>query len=218
MDYSRTSYNGSPTSKVSSVVLDIQCFKDNDNEFIVKEASVVDLATGTLLLYHVALPPFDRGLLSEEKLRESYWLSKHCHGLDWNRGDIPYQVMMDQLRVCLSGRAVIYVKGLEKKIFVTKRLLDSTLLPTCRSIHTPPVIIDISDYGCGSLSSLSNLLSASTVRCGQHNSVWTRCALANSVQLRSWLLLTGNRNSHSHSSTFNTGGVDEVDGQWTPSK
>lgn len=98
-----------------SVVLDIQCFKDNNNEYIVKEASVIEVSSGTLLLHHIARPPFDRDSLSEEKLRESYWLVKHCHGLEWDQGDIPYHVLIEKLRTCLTAHSTIFVKGCEKK-------------------------------------------------------------------------------------------------------
>ena len=175
----------SPPLHRSAVLLDIQCFKDNNNDYLLKEASVVNVNTGTLLLHHIARAPFDRDLLSEDKLRESYWLTKHCHGLDWNRGDISYYLLMDKLRSCLARRSIIYVKGSQKKDFVQRHLVtDSTLT----------VVIDMSDIGCGSLESTNNLLSSTSIRCGRHKSEQSRCALTNCIVLRSWLLLTDNNN------------------------
>lgn len=197
----------------SSVVIDIQCFKDNDNEFIIKEATVMDLMTGSLLLHNIALPPYDRSVLSDDRLRESYWASKHCHGLEWEQGDIPYHVLMDRLRACLSQRKVIYVKGLEKKRFIKNHLLSNLLLPR-------PSVIDIAVYGCQSLTTIGTLLSADTIRCGQHkNSHKDRCSLAHTGVMRSWLLLTGSHLvkgspcycSSSPSSHNTSSGVDELD-------
>jgi len=167
----------------SSVVLDIQCFNDNTNEFIVKEASVVDVATGTLLLHHIVKPPFDRAFLTDDKLRESYWLTKHCHGLDWNQGDIPYHVLIDKLMCCLAQRSIVYVKGLKKKQFVT-----NTLLPTSSTV----TVVDLGDIGCSSLFTINNLLSINQTRCGHHKCVKNRCALSNVTLLRSWLLMSAN--------------------------
>lgn len=166
-----------PTS--AAVVLDIQCFQDNNNEYLVKEASVVEISTGTLLLHHIARAPFDRDLLLETKLRETYWLTKHCHGLDWNRGDISYHALMDKLRCCLKQRSVVYVKGLQKKEFVQRHLVTTT---------DSTLVIDMTDIGCNSLQ--GNLLSSTSIRCGRHKSDQHRCALANCINLRSWLVMT----------------------------
>jgi len=165
----------------SSVVVDIQCFNDNANEFIVKEASVVDVTTGTLLLHHIAKAPFDRDYLTDDKLRESYWQTKHCHGLDWDQGDILYHVLIDKLTCCLENRSIVYVKGLKKKQFVTDTLLNGM---------SSVVVVDLGDIGCGSLASINNLLSINQTRCGHHKRVQNRCALANVTLLRSWLLMS----------------------------
>ena len=177
------------TGSVDAVILDVQCFKDNTNDLLLKEVSVVEVNSGTILLHHIAKPPFDRDSLTEEKLRESYWLTKHCHGLEWDRGDIPYYVLMDKLRTCLTRRTLVYVKGSEKKEFVQRNFIIDPVTTT---------VVDMSDLGCGSLTSTSNLLSTNVVRCGQHKRRGThkRCALANCTVLRGWLFLTANNNDH----------------------
>jgi len=170
----------------SSVVLDMQCFKDNNNEFILKEVTVIDVTSGTILLHHVAKSPYDRDGLSTEKQRECYWLTKHYHGLQWDQGDITYNVLMDKLRTCLAKRSIVYVKGQLKRDFVLKNLITASDPSTVAA-----TVLDMSDIGCTSLSTISNLLSTNAVRCGQHKSTGHRCSLANSTLLRSWLLMTG---------------------------
>jgi len=176
------------------VVLDIQCFTDDNNEFIVKEASVLDVTTGTLLLHHIARPPFDRDHLSDDKLRESYWQTKHCHGLTWNQGDIPYYVLIEKLRACLRHRSTVYVKGLKKKQYVSRHLVEGVVAPpmTLSQINIAPEteIVDMADIGCSSLATIGNLLSISQIRCGHHKSTRHRCALANTSMLRGWLMLS----------------------------
>lgn len=207
----RNKCQSSMTTQASSVsnvvVIDLQCFKNNNNEFIVKEVCVLDVNTGKVLQHHVTQPPFDQErFLNRAKQRENYWLTKHHHGLDWNSGDIAYHDMIDRLRDCLAQCSVIYVKGPEKKSFVMSTLLPasgvddvdtstSSTLPFYISPSLPsPTVIDMSDIGCASLTSIDNnsLLSACKIRCNHHKGVRHRCALSNCTLLRSWLLITSN--------------------------
>lgn len=161
----------------SKVVLDFQSFKDDNNEFVVKEATVIDVSTGTVLFHRLARPPYDRALLSEAKRQENRWLTKRYHGLEWNVGDTPYVETMEKLRTCLDGRCTVYVKGLEKKRFVENKLIT----------YSDTKVIDLSELGCGSLATVT-CSSPGTFRCARHGSADMRCALANCTYLRGWLL------------------------------
>ena len=165
------------------IILDFQCFKDNNNEYILKEVCVLEVDSGTLLMHHIAKSPFKRDFLTQEKLRESYWLTKHCHGLEWDQGDIWYHALEEKLRSCIAKRPVIYVKGAEKKEFLRCNFITD---------HCTTNVIDINDIGCGSLSSINNLLSTNAVRCRHHKTAHTRCALTNCITIRSWLYLSTN--------------------------
>lgn len=163
------------------VVVDIQCFKDNKNEYIIKEVCVLEATTGILLMHHVAKPPYGHSELSDEKLRESHWLTKHCHGLQWEHGDIPYYALFNKLTACISNRPSVYVKGLEKKEYLKRHHITDFVTTT---------VIDVCDIGCGSLASIGNLLSTNILRCRNHKSTQSRCALTNCVAIRGWLHLT----------------------------
>lgn len=132
-------------------------------------------------MHHIVKPPFDRDYLSQEKLRETAWLTKNCHGLEWDQGDIWYHVLEDLLRKCIARRPAVYVKGREKKEFIRQHFITD---PSVTSV------IDLSDMGCGSLGATTNLLSTNTIRCGQHKRIKSRCALSNCLVLRSWLFLS----------------------------
>lgn len=166
-----------------SIILDFQCFKDNNNDYILKEVCVLEVDSGTLLMHHIAKSPFNRDFLSQEKLRESYWLTKHCHGLKWDQGDIWYHVLENKLRECIAKRPIVYVKGAEKKEYVRRNFITDPCTTN---------VIDLNDIGCGSIASINNLLSTNTLRCRHHKSVHTRCALTNCVTLRGWLFLSAN--------------------------
>lgn len=161
-----------------AVVMDMQCFKDSDNDFLVKEVCVVDVTTGTLLMHHIARPPFDRCLLFTDRLRENYWLTRHCHGLEWDQGDISYVALLDKLRSCLLHRPVIYVKGSQKRTFVTRHLITEP---------AATVVQDMGDLGCGSLNGPRTY---QTLRCRHHKNPLNRCALHNCIILRGWLTST----------------------------
>jgi len=157
-----------------SVVLDVQCFKDDANRYVVKEACAVDVDTGAVLLHHIARPPYPRDQLSADKQRECEWLTRCYHGLDWRHGDIAYPALLDKLRACLHRRYAVYVKGEEKRDFV----LDN-LVPADANVR------ELGEIGCGSLDYAAN-----TVRCRHHKSATHRCALNNCVVLRTWMVAT----------------------------
>lgn len=160
------------------VVLDIQCFKDNNNEYIVKEVCVLDITTNTILLHHIVKPPCDRDFLSAAKQRETYWLTKHCHGLEWDQGDIKYYTLIDKLRVCLHNRSIIYVKGLQKKRYVLKYLVTNT--------NSTVNVIDVFEIGCQSLNTVFNTTD-NQIRCIKHKTVRHKCALSNCTLLKAWI-------------------------------
>ena len=164
------------------VVLDLQGFKDNDNQFILKEVCVVEVNTSQLLLHHIACPPYDRDQLNQERLRESFWATKHCHGLQWSEGDMPYHVLIDQLMYCLHNRDIVYVMGPEKKEFVQRnlRLTSSTVMN----------IVDLAEVGCASIASLKTLMSATSFRCNRHLTPQSRCSLQNAFNLCRWVYMS----------------------------
>lgn len=170
-----------------AVIVDFQCFKNDNHELLLKEVCVLEVSTGTILLHHIVKPPFGKEYLSESKLRESRWLTKYFHGIEWTQGDIEYNALMSRLRTCLAPRSKIYVKGKEKKDFIIEHLIDTSNWYDSIS----KVVTDLGEIGCTSLTSLGTLLSTTTARCGHHLHKDSRCALANTIQLRSWMSLAG---------------------------
>lgn len=168
----------------SPIIVDFQCFKNNKNEFILKEVCVLDVNTGTLLMHHVAKPPYSQSELSDEKLRESHWLTKHCHGMTWEQGDIPFNSLLYKLTDCITNRPTVYVKGFEKKEYLKRQHVMDFVTTN---------VIDVGDIGCGSIDSINNLLSTNILRCNSHNFASSRCALSNCVAIRGWLHLTATR-------------------------
>ena len=146
----------------------------------------MELDSDTLLLHHIAKPPCDRDFLSADKQRETYWLTKHCHGLEWDQGDIQYYPLIDKLRTCLINRPIIYVKGLKKKQYVEKYLMINV-----KSVASTVRVIDMSDIGCLSLGKVPTdaRVKSNQLRCGRHKTPRHKCALANCTLLKAWFKL-----------------------------
>lgn len=165
----------------SKIVLDIQCFKNNLNSYIIKEVTAISLESGTLMFHHIVCPPYDHRLLSQDKQRESYWLTKYFHGLEWHSGDIPYDIVLEKIRDLVnntSSTTTVLVKGCEKTEYI-----KSIVSEYCN-------VVDLDSLGCQSLDSLNNLFTNDTLRCSHHKSGNHRCSLSNTVNLRKWYLLS----------------------------
>jgi hypothetical protein len=109
---------------VRPMVVEIQCFYDNNNEFVVKELAVVDVLLKHYFVAHFKPPLWN--LISSKAIRSAKWLTKHLHGLKWEDGILPYSNELIRL-MCLAYvandpaeqiRVLIYTKGLEKKRFL----------------------------------------------------------------------------------------------------
>lgn len=161
------------------VVLDIQCFTNNANSYIIKEAAAIDIDYGILLFHHIASPPYDIRALSLEKQRENKWLTRNFHGLPWNSGDISYTDLFDRLRDLLKSCVTVFVKGLEKKEFIQSMSLGPRY---CE-------VKDLTSLGCYSLNHLTETCTIDSLKCNHHKSPAHRCALANAVNLRKWYTL-----------------------------
>lgn len=159
------------------VLLDVQCFKDNVNNFIIKEVAAINIDHGTLLFHHIASPPCDFSTLSIDKQRENKWLTRSFHGLPWNSGDIPYTDLVEKLCNLLYTSKTVFVKGLEKRQFIR-----SLARLSCD-------IIDLTSLGCYSLTHLSETCIKDSLKCNNHKSLDYRCALSNAINLRKWYIL-----------------------------
>lgn len=78
------------------------------------------------------------------KIYRTKWFEKYYHGLYWCSGFREYNKLKDVLRGCyIAGN--IYVRGIEKRLFVTDLLSDLKVN-----------IINIEELGCPNLSIIRN--------------------------------------------------------------
>lgn len=163
-------------STLRCVVIDFQCFKNNSNEFIIKEVSIIDTTSGCLLIHNIARPPFSIRTLKQEKIREVNWLVINHHGIEWCDGNIDYDVLLCIIKSILATASTILVKGCEKTKFI------QTLVPGCCSV------LDLETLGCGSLKFLNDLYFNDALRCKHHKCITHVCSLTNTINMRRWYL------------------------------
>ncbi|XP_024942339.1 uncharacterized protein LOC112494574 [Cephus cinctus] len=156
-------------------IVDVQGFKKPSNEFVLKELSVIGVDTNfsepATFLFQ---PPCPWKHLPAKYKSINLWLERNFHGISWSAGEIAYNQARNILRVILQNASKIYVKGLEKKVWLGAFI--------GRTEH----IADLGDLGCPSLQNLrKNLLT----RCSHHHASHFQCSMENVKLLRNWLLL-----------------------------
>ena len=153
-------------------VLDIQAFKRYLNRVVVKEVAIVALETDAQPSVFLFKPPFPWEGLCAEFRSSNEWLSRNFHGLSWEQGDIPYELVSQVLEKALVNSNIIYVKGLEKKQWV-KEILPNKF------------VYNIENFRCPALRKLPPV---EDFFCSNHALEGAVCAAHNVYKLRDYLL------------------------------
>lgn len=151
-----------------NAIVDLQGFKKDNNEFILKEIAIL-CSRQTLVL--LIKPPFPFYELSKTERSTVSWIERN-RKIFWDEGFIPYSQMSQYITNYLKNK-VIYVKGSEKVLWL-KNLIQSD------QIH------NIECYNCPNFQTLyKTYLNCSYVfSCIFHSNV---CALRNVTCLNMWL-------------------------------
>lgn len=99
------------------MILDVQGFTIEQNKFIPKELAAYD---GQRICHYIFRPPFAFGCLSPDADKQSKWLMKHHHCIDWEAGYTPLYKFSNIVKSITQEASVIYVKGKEKATFLRK--------------------------------------------------------------------------------------------------
>lgn len=100
-------------------IVDLQGFKDNSNNFVLKEFSIL---TKNIKFSDIIKPTFAFSNLNESSRKAVCWLSNYYHGFDWNDGYIDFDELQKTIKPILQNK-LIYVKG-DDKICWLKKILD----------------------------------------------------------------------------------------------
>lgn len=149
-------------------IVDVQGFKDKDNNFIIKELA---LATENYTQVYLIKPPFPYSKLTDKERRQVRWIEKN-YGITWREGVIDYIEFKKKAQNFLKSKTIL-VKGLEKVKWVQELCSDCD-------------VTEIGEMGCPNFEELYkmvNLDGKPHFYCIQHVK---RCALKNVMCIRHW--------------------------------
>jgi len=106
------------------VIIDMQGFIIQD-EFVPKELAITN--NGKDVHLYLFKPPIKFSKLSEKDKRQARWLERHHHGLPFSCGFIPLAHIDDILDLFIGPNNIVYVKGYQKKDYLTKYLLNEVV-------------------------------------------------------------------------------------------
>lgn len=152
---------------MSLLVIDFTYLEGRDGEIVVKELAVAD-SWGSRVSSYVFKSPY----IWEDVTSFNTRINKAIdHGCNWNDGDVPYSELETVLFREASTAVAIYCFGLQKTNFISS-LIERT-------------VIDITQLGCPSLTSISIPTISCTFAC--HNKCRHVCALRIAYSLADWL-------------------------------
>lgn len=157
-------------------IVDLQGFKKPINEFVLKEISIIEVGSDKIeepltLLFESSV---SWNSLPVKYKATNLWLERNFHGISWNSGNIPCEAAKNIIQTVLQDARIIYVKGLEKKCWLTNF--------TDESVN----IIDMETLDCPSLKKLLKI--SPNARCSYHSNILNcNCASVNVKILKSWL-------------------------------
>lgn len=165
-DYNSTNDN---IDKMKLALIDFQGFIGKDDSFIIKELAIIDFTSKASQNWIFQPPKFHA---ENNKVRKTNnWLTKYFHGINWEDGEVPYQNANGLISSILNEFNLVFVKGKMKQDFL-------------RKFETSCNIIDLSNYGCPRIRSLS---SKEGVQCFYHRRKPVQCARYKVFGLNNWL-------------------------------
>lgn len=148
-------------------IVDVQGFKRDNNEFILKEIAIICNDQVQVLLFKPPFPFYD---LTKTERRQVSWIERNRRIL-WNAGVIPYYKNEIYIKELLRNKT-IYTKGLEKILWL-------------KYITGNNDVFNLEDKNCPSLLHLYNEYKTSNdVFCCMYHP--TICALKNVTCLKKW--------------------------------
>lgn len=139
---------------MTSVVLDVQCFKIGNNTFYPKELASYN---GDSVSHYVFRPPFPFKHLPNDLRKQAKWLMHNHHCIDWDEGFTPGFLFPKIIQRIVRDADTIFAKGKEKVAFLqkytNKKIVELNEQPALRA--TTPSCIHHTDLQC--MCALSNV-------------------------------------------------------------
>lgn len=163
----RTRRNRKKKGKMnSSIILECQCYKNTQNNFIIKELAYASCNDSYYNGVYLFKPPHSFvGVIKDVEWTRSY------HGFEWTEGVTKYEELESILKSVTEDFDTIYTKGLEKSIFLSQVL--------------GRVVIDLNDIINKRLDQLVEEIRECPFHMNKKGSY--RCAYSNALNLSKWL-------------------------------
>lgn len=168
-------------------IIEIQAFRGNKNEFLIKELVIMDLETN-VVVYFLFKPPFSFKRLNSKAYKTNKWLIKNYHFINWNEGFTNYKEIDNIMYHYCQQYTTAYTSGFEKSQWIQQYMNGQV-------IHFP-----IQMQPTNNQDSVGFCLSVLNPR---HK---TR----NCVLMRAFTLLNAIKTKHSNLSQTNYGGGEDV--------
>lgn len=176
-------------------ILDFQGFKNENNEFIIKELAIIS-TDGQIYELQLFLPPCSLHQLSKSVRKQVHWVEKHLHGLYWSSGFKEYNKINDIFKqIDIQGN--VYVKGLEKQSFIANLLSNFNVK-----------VINLEDLGCPRLSVLKQQTNVNSFKPCNFSHPINNCAYVNVHILLQWW------NIQKHIENDSTRNIDAAIKEW----
>lgn len=157
------------------VFVDLQGFKNQFNDFIVKEIYIL---SKNFKFHEIIKSPHSYEILSTSEKIQVNWLRDNYHGLSWNDGYITVSELQNTIIPILRGK-IILVKGLEKV---------SWLKSICRGAEMR--IINLENTGCNlQLHKAFDEMEGNEKVCSRHKKIKSNiahCAVKNVWMMKKW--------------------------------
>lgn len=163
-------------------VIDFEGFLLRPGCFVIKELAFQGLDDG-FFGHWIFLPPIPWESLNSRQKATFTWLTKNLHKIPWNSGEIPYVQFQKILFSLTRTYSEIFVKGLEKKVFLEK-------LMGC-------VIHNLEDVSCPKVDDLP----LQNITCFFHAHQFEHCALVKAVAFGRYINSCEKKNIHHLCST-----------------
>ena len=92
-------------------IVDMQGFKQGENEYVLKELAIVPLFETCEPLHVLVKQPFSWRKLTEKCKEENIWLQHNYHGIRWKSSGIEYCQIGKILREALHDATKVYVQN-----------------------------------------------------------------------------------------------------------
>ena len=108
-------------------IIELQAFRGNKGEFIIKELVFMDLETNAIN-YFLFKPPFPFAMLRKRAAKTNRWLMKHFHHITWSEGFIDYTELDKVMTHYCRQYQLAYTSGLEKSKWIEQYMLGKCVI------------------------------------------------------------------------------------------